>query len=56
MAPFLLSFKVLVCFWKDFTAAWKIGWKRKEAAAVVSGCAMTGTSPYVSPILHLVVD
>ena len=69
MAPFLLSFKVLDYFWKDFTATWKIAWRCKEAAAVVGGWAMTEsgdrggtdqvssiTSPYVSPILSLIVD
>jgi hypothetical protein len=36
----------LVCFWKDFNAAWKIAWKCKELAAVVGVWDMTGAGAY----------
>ncbi len=32
----------LVCFWYDLKAAWKMAWKREEAAAVVGVWDITG--------------
>ena len=33
---------ILVCFWYDLSAAWKISWNRDlEEAAVVAGVAVT---------------
>ena len=40
---------LLVCFWYDFKAAWKMAWKREEAVAAEGVWDMTGVATAAKP-------